>query len=246
MIIGNDPSPFAVRHAKDAQLASFGMAGGKMEGRKFFVYVDGFSFYHGLTKDTPYRWCNLFKLSQLIFPNEVIQKVKLFAAKSKHFINDPKAPERQNAYFRALETIPQMELHLFEYIKQKRWLPKVSMLKSGIVEMEKVISYQEKGADVSLSINLVIDAFRTDVDCFAIITNDTDFIEPIKYVRNVQKRDVNFVPTCKSGHRRGSMELMKLSTNTHFITDNYLMQSLLDDTIIDKKGNKIHIPPEWK
>lgn len=217
-----------------------------MEGRKFIVYVDGFSFYHGLTKDTPFRWCNLYKLSQLLFPKDVIQKVKLFAAKSRSFIDDPQAPERQNAYLRALETIPQMELHLFEYYRQERWLPKLSKLKSGIVEMEKVRSYQEKGADVNLSISLVIDAIYADVDCFAIITNDTDFIEPIKYVRNVQKRDIHFVPTCKYGHRNVSMELMKISTNTHFISDDHLGSSLLENTIIDKNGKEIHIPSEWK
>lgn len=217
-----------------------------MEARKFFVYVDGFSFYHGLTKNTPYRWCNLFKLSQMLFPNDRISKVKLFAGKSKSFIDDPKAPERQNTYFRALETIPEMELHLFEYNRQERWLPKVSLLKEGIVEMERVRSFQEKGADVNLSINLVIDAINVDIDCFAIITNDTDFIEPIKYVRGVQGKDVYFVPTCKDGHRHVNMELVKISTNTHFISDELLGSSLLDKIIVGKNGKEIHIPPEWE
>src|SRR5258708_3623868 len=44
------------------------------------VYIDGFNFYYGAVKNTPYRWVNLAALCRHMLPNDTIQSIKYFTA----------------------------------------------------------------------------------------------------------------------------------------------------------------------
>jgi len=41
---------------------------------------------------------------------------------------------------------------------------------------------EEKGSDVNLGVHLVRDAFRHEFDIAAVLTNDTDLVEPMRIV----------------------------------------------------------------
>jgi len=38
--------------------------------RKTYVYIDGFNFYYGCIRNSPYRWLDLFKFAQAMLPEE--------------------------------------------------------------------------------------------------------------------------------------------------------------------------------
>ncbi len=42
------------------------------------VYVDGFNLYYRALKDTPFRWLDLRKLSEVLFPQDTINQVCYF------------------------------------------------------------------------------------------------------------------------------------------------------------------------
>lgn len=49
---------------------------------RVYVYVDGFNFYYGALKGTPWKWINLVELSKRLVPsNFTISKVKYFTAR---------------------------------------------------------------------------------------------------------------------------------------------------------------------
>jgi hypothetical protein len=48
----------------------------------------------------------------------------------------------------------------------------------------EVVKTEEKGSDVNLATYLLVDAFNKDCEVAAIISNDSDLISPIEFVRS--------------------------------------------------------------
>ena len=67
------------------------------------VYIDGFNFYYGQLKGTPYKWLNLTSLFKTILGKEnKLLKVKFFTARVQPTERDPQINIRQDTYLRAL------------------------------------------------------------------------------------------------------------------------------------------------
>ena len=45
------------------------------------VYIDGFNLYYRALKDTPFRWLDLHKLAEALFPEDTIHRVCYFTAR---------------------------------------------------------------------------------------------------------------------------------------------------------------------
>ena len=75
------------------------------------VYVDGFNLYYRALKDTPFRWLDLRKLAATLLPEDTIQTVYYFTARLDARPGNPTQPQRQQAYLRALATLPDFEIH---------------------------------------------------------------------------------------------------------------------------------------
>jgi hypothetical protein len=83
------------------------------------VYVDGFYFYYGVVKGSPYKWLNLKALfSYLLHPRQHdIQAIKYFAAIISGKI-DPDQPVRQKTYLRAIKKyIPELSIYYGHFLK---------------------------------------------------------------------------------------------------------------------------------
>jgi hypothetical protein len=72
------------------------------------VYIDGFNFYYGALRNTPYRWLNPEALCQLLLPKNTISQIKYFTALVSARPNDLDQPLRQQLYLRALATLPKV------------------------------------------------------------------------------------------------------------------------------------------
>jgi hypothetical protein len=80
------------------------------------VYVDGFNLYFGCIKGTPYKWLNLAELCRLSLPGHFqINRIRYFTAVVKPRSSDLDKPERQKAFLRALQTIPNLTIHLGQF-----------------------------------------------------------------------------------------------------------------------------------
>jgi hypothetical protein len=80
------------------------------------VYIDGFNLYYGCVKNTAHKWLNPFLLCSNLLPKNQIDKVRYFTAKVSARPNDPDQATRQQTYFRALATVPEIEVHLGHFL----------------------------------------------------------------------------------------------------------------------------------
>lgn len=77
------------------------------------VYVDGFNFYYGAVKGTPWKWLDPVALfSKVLSPRNRLVKVKYFTARVQPTPSDPDVQVRQDIYLRALNAhCPLIELY---------------------------------------------------------------------------------------------------------------------------------------
>ena len=146
------------------------------------VYIDGFNLYYGALKGTPFKWLDLRALCQAYLPNNDIDHIKYFTARISARPNDPLQPARQQAYLRALSTIPVVDIIYGHYLshKVKARLANPEPGKNPYVD---IIKTEEKGSDVNLAAHLLHDAHLDRFDIAVVVSNDSDLLEPIKLAR---------------------------------------------------------------
>jgi hypothetical protein len=147
------------------------------------VYVDGFNLYFGSLKGRPYKWLDLEKMCGHLLPRFELGRIRYFTALVKERPDNVHAPVRQQAYLRALGTLPAVEVHLGSFLTKPTRMMLANPPTSGPRTVE-VIKTEEKGSDVNLATYLLVDAFRNDADAFAVVSNDSDLTEPIRIVRH--------------------------------------------------------------
>ncbi len=74
-------------------------------------YIDGFNLYYRALKDTPFRWLDLRKLAGTLFPQDSINRVCYFTARLDARPGNPSQRQRQQAYLRALQTLPSFDAY---------------------------------------------------------------------------------------------------------------------------------------
>jgi len=97
------------------------------------VYVDGFNLYHGCFDDAdnvsnraswrPYRWLDLNALSSRLFPRYQIGRIRYFTALVNPMPDNLQNQVRQQAYIRALETIPHLTVHYGRFFTSRKTRP---------------------------------------------------------------------------------------------------------------------------
>lgn len=179
---------------------------------KLNVYVDGFNLYYGSLYRTGFKWLNLHAFCQATFPADQINRIRYFTARVKARPNDPDQPVRQDTFFRALRTLPNLYTHEGSYIEKPVTLPlhpiPAPPAKPTFVT---VVRSEEKGSDVNLATHLLIDAFDNDFEAAVVISNDSDLAEPIRLVRAKFKKRIIVLFPCSRPGRSPSVELRMAS-----------------------------------
>ena len=200
------------------------------------VYIDGFNFYYGCIKGTPYRWLDLSLLCRRLLPKARIHRIRYFTALVTPRPNDPGQRTRQEIYLRALRTIPNLSIHLGRFLASK-----VRMMKAdGSGEKVKVLKSEEKGSDVNLASYLLIDAYLSDCDVAAIVSNDSDLIFPIQHIKEHLGKVIGIL----NPHPFPSRELFALANFYREIRQKAIASSLFANELIDSEG-KFHKPASW-
>ncbi|MCH8988302.1 MAG: NYN domain-containing protein [Chloroflexi bacterium] len=155
-----------------------------MANLKTNVYVDGFNFYYGCIRGTPWRWLDLEILCRLLLPSHEINRIRYFTALVNARPDDPNQPQRQQTYLRALRTLPSVSLHFGHFLSNETNMRLARPPATGPRNVA-VIKTEEKGSDVNLATFLLVDAFDHDCDQAVIISNDSDLLTPIQFVREL-------------------------------------------------------------
>ena len=201
------------------------------------VYIDGFNLYYGSLKKTPYKWLDVGKLCQLMLPTHAIQSIKFFTANVSARPHDPQLPVRQQIYFRALKTIPNITLIYGHFLTHS-----VPMVLTGSVPVKRVWvdKTEEKGSDVNLATHLLHDGFTKAFDAAVLITNDSDLAAPVKVVSQILHLPIGIL----NPHDQHSRTLQQYATFVRRIRQSHLIASQFPDKITDSKG-EFHKPITW-
>ncbi|MFC6158278.1 NYN domain-containing protein [Kribbella sp. NPDC058693] len=205
------------------------------------VYVDGFNLYYGCLKGRPYKWLNLEKMCELLLRRFEVNRIRYFTALVKERPDNLHAPVRQQAYLRALGTLPSVEVHLGSFLTKPTRMLLATPPVVGPRTVE-VIKTEEKGSDVNLATYLLVDAFRDDAEAFAVVSNDSDLTEPIRIVRHELGKVVGLLNPQKVPSQR---LLTCQPTFTRQIREGVLGASQFPQRVIDDAGAVIRKPGEW-
>src|SRR5438445_9261680 len=113
-------------------------------------YVDGFNLYYGAFKGTPDKWLDLQALFARVFPRDEINRIRYFTARVDARPPDNQQPARQQAYIRALETIPTLSVHYGQYRTRPTRMRLAKPPRIG-PKTVAVLKTEEKGSDVNLA-----------------------------------------------------------------------------------------------
>lgn len=201
------------------------------------VYIDGFNLYYGLLKRTPYKWLDVSRLCQLMLPSDTIKSIKFFTANVSARPHDPHLPARQQIYFRALKTIPNLTMIYGHFLMHS-----VRMVLTGSdpIKTVWVDKTEEKGSDVNLAAHLLHDGFKGLFGTAVIISNDSDLAEPVRLVKQVLNLSIGIL----NPHQRHSQTLQQYATFVKRIRQNHLIASQFPNPLTDSKG-VFHKPQGW-
>ena len=205
---------------------------------KTIVYVDGFNFYYRALKAHPsFKWIDPLRLCKNILNKEhKYVGLKYFSATVNNPPHDPSKSQRQQMYFRALKTIPNTEIILGHFSIHKKWMNLATPIKTSnnqTIRKAEVIKYEEKGSDVNIASEILIDAYENKYDAAVLISNDSDLTRPIQYVKKKLKKKVIVLNPQKE---KRSMQLNRYSTVQKDISEKHLKMSLFPEKLKDDRG----------
>ena len=206
------------------------------------VYIDGFNLYYGSLKGNPtLKWLNPAEMCRILLPNREIHRIRYFTARISPLPHDPQAPHRQSIYLRALETIPNLTIHLGEFARRRANLP---LADKDPTEIVTVIKMEEKRSDVNLATYLLVDCFDGEFDEAVVISNDSDLTLPIKMVSERFGKRVGTINP--SPRKKGISRALIAATDfqVEAINRRALADSQFPDVLSDARG-EFHRPPRW-
>jgi uncharacterized LabA/DUF88 family protein len=149
---------------------------------KVIVYIDGFNLYYRALRKPEHKWLDVQKLAECLFPEDHIVRVKYFTAMINPSKVDARKHVRQQVYFRALKTLPKVELIYGNYVATQARMPLFEEWKRGEIKLVCVAKQEEKGTDVNLAAHMIRDGFRAEYEAAAVLTSDSDLQEPFRIV----------------------------------------------------------------
>lgn len=223
---------------------------------KTIIYVDGFNLYYRLLKNSPeYKWLNLKTLAEEVLSddNDVVG-VNFYTARVSARLNAD-APRNQQIYLDALATVPEITTHFGNFQVNKGYAPIVDSASTKPVflpipntadlapwpEVVRIVKTEEKGSDVNLGSHLVRDAFQGKFDVAAVITNDTDLVEPIRIVTKELGKKVGIL----SPVRRTAGSLQSVASFVRHIRPAHLAAAQFSDPLPREDEDKLIKPPAW-
>jgi uncharacterized LabA/DUF88 family protein len=213
------------------------------------VYIDGFNLYYRALKGTPHKWLDIAALSAAVLPSgHTIERINYYTAHISGRV-DPGAPRRQHAYLRALATLPNVAIHYGNFQVAQKWAglvqpprfqPSVTLSPGDAPMVAFVWKTEEKGSDVNLGVHLVRDAFKGAFDVAAVLTNDTDLVEPVRIVT----QEIGLPVTLLTPVAKPATSLVRVATSVRHVQP-YIGPCQLPDPVMVSGKKPISKPEGW-
>ncbi|MFV0455062.1 MAG: antitoxin Xre/MbcA/ParS toxin-binding domain-containing protein [Pseudomonas sp.] len=229
------------------------------------VYIDGYNFYYGCLRRTPYKWLDLLPLfEQYILPSVLVTddagqprrscllpspSIKFFTAKIIETVaRAVDSVSSQARYHTALRKLHNGRIELIEGYYA------VNKMKVKIVDAEdpdrpprecqeiQAWKVEEKQSDVSLALQAYHDSITGQIDHAVIVTNDTDIAPALEMIRAHTDVTIGLVVPTRDHTRQPNTDLVKHAhwCRTH-ITDLELASSQLPRVV---PGRQPTVKPE--
>ena len=202
------------------------------------VYVDGFNFYYGAVRGTPYKWLDMEKCFLKLRPDDDIRRIWYFTA----LVEGTKG-SRQKIYLRALATNPLVQVMLGKF--------KLKQVRCGVMACTYSASRifdipEEKRTDVNIALQMLDDASHDRADQFIIVSGDSDLVPALEMVKAQwpKKRLVVYVPS-RHPLRGAAVELRNAADKHKTFPQALLKVSQFTAELSDGRGGVIHKPAEW-
>ena len=219
------------------------------------IYVDGYNFYYGCLKGTPFKWLDLMVLfERWVLPSAATgsgsRSSQLLPLAINYFTADilekaaraPDSVSSQSRYHTALKKLYP------DRIKCIKGYYSLIESKAKIVDAEEpakwprdcqeilVWKLEEKQSDVSLALQAYHDAITGAVDQVVIVTNDTDIAPALEMIRCHTQATIGLIVPTRDGQRIPNAELENRAhwVRTH-ITEEELRNSQLPRVIAGKR-----------
>jgi hypothetical protein len=213
------------------------------------VYIDGFNLYYRALKGTAHKWLDIAALSRAAMPPScTIERVNYYTAHISGRV-DAGAPRRQHAYLRAIATLPGVAIHYGNFLVSQKWAglvqppdfrPATALPPGAAPQVAFVWKTEEKGSDVNLGVHLVRDGFAGAFECAAVLTNDTDLVEPIRIVTS----ELGLTVTLLSPVGQPATSLARVASVVRHVQP-YIGPCQLPDPVSAPGKKAISKPPEW-
>lgn len=206
---------------------------------KTMLYVDGFNLYYGLLRGSSFKWLDIGMMGRLLLPNDEIVGIRYFSAKVFSRANDPQKHIRQQVYWRALRTIPNLQIIEGHYAEHNKWM-RMAHPEPGQNPYVKVIKTEEKGSDVNLAVHLLNDAYQKRFELGVVVSNDSDLLSAMQIVRH----DLGLRIGILNPQNNPSRDLQPCALFIKTIRQGVLRASQFPAKMTDAQG-EFHKPPDW-
>ncbi len=197
------------------------------------VYIDGFNLYYRALKDTPFRWLDLRKLCETLFPDDTIQKVCYFTARLDAPPTNPGQAQRQLIYLRALARLSNFDINSGTFRSGVKRRPLAQPL-PGLPTHMLVRDSEEKGSDVNLATRLLVDGFNSEYEQAVVVSNDADFAGAMQYIRD--GLGLRMTPVNPDPNTNSPSDLANAATYVKRLWKSHLRRSQLPETLHDDVG----------
>ena len=149
---------------------------------RVMIFIDGSNFYHSLTMSFNSAKIDIEKFCEFVVGDDDLVRIFYYTA-PLHQKDNVEAYKSQQKFFSALQRIKRLKLFL------------------GRLERRDNSHIVEKGVDVKLVVDLLVNAYENKYDKAILVSNDADFVPAIEEVQNLNKKVVNVnFPKTRSFH----------------------------------------------
>ena len=204
------------------------------------IYVDWFNFYHRIIKTSGYRWLDISQLfNKKLKTNHKIIKIKFFTSNLLAIKGDNTERVKQRNYHNAIQSyIPNLEMYFGKFKKRTIHIPR--NIKGYSRKNREFTTFEEKGTDVNLAIEMLSDALLKNCECVVLVSNDSDFSGVLRKIKTQSEIKVGLLTPGKQTNV--SNELIDFINFHRRITLKDLKSNRLPERIPDTNIIK---PPSW-
>ena len=156
---------------------------------------------------------------------------------------DDQARTRQNLYLRALKTIPEIDIYYGQFKKRKVIGKLEERNNPSFGKIVKLSKFEEKGSDVNLASYMLLDCFLGHCDVPVLISNDLDFLTPLKIIKEVLKKPIGLI-TPDTKKKAALIDLKKYASFHRAISEDQLQKSQFQKEMKDDRG-AFYCPKQW-